>query len=72
MFGQEPLTMSGSGDVLTLIHNPLLMIVTPVLAKVLRRFAEEIQETAHLSRDNPRMDSMSRTNPPSVGSYLAS
>ena len=52
--------------------HPLIIIVTPVLAKVFRQFAEEIQETARLGRSNPRTGSMSRKNPPSVASYLTS
>ena len=54
----------------TCLHlHPLLIIVTPVLAKVLRRFAEEIQATAHLARSHSRMGSMSHMT---AASYLAS
>jgi hypothetical protein len=63
--------MSGSGDVLYPDRHLFLIIVTPLLAKVLRQFAGEIQKTAHLGRGNSRMRSMSRTNPPSVVSYSA-
>ena len=47
--------MSGSGDVLYPHRHHFLIIVTPLLAKVLRRFAEEIQGTAHLGRGNSFM-----------------
>jgi hypothetical protein len=53
------------------LHS-LLIIVSPVLAKVLRRFAEEIQETVHLDRGNLRMGSISSVNLPLAVSYLAS
>lgn len=53
----------------TYLHlYPLLIIVTPVLAKVLRRFAEEIQATAHPGRSHPRNGSMSHMT---AASYLA-
>ena len=48
-----------------------LTIVTPVLAKVLRSFAEEIQETGHVGRGHSRMASLSQMDPPSV-SFLNS
>lgn len=46
-----------------------LTIVTPVLAKVLRSFADEIQETSHIGRVAARIADLSRMDPPAV-SYV--
>jgi hypothetical protein len=47
----------------------LTIIVFPVLAKVLRRLAEEIQDAAHVGQRDTGLDSISRMDPPSI-SYI--